>query len=175
MQTVDELEEFHKDVLDGQYGSMLQARASKVQIHFAPFSNRLRKVAGHATYTHTTECTLTFAVWAVNQWMPEQVTELLLHEYAHALTLGHGHDATWHAVFGELKAYCNNKGPTRQYYARSQANKAGRLDIDISGRLEACKTIEDCLALRAIVKKNVQGAKLTKALNKIGARALELA
>jgi len=175
MQTVDQLKAFHREVLSGQHGRMLQARAAVVTIKFEPVSNRLRRVAGCVDYRSLTACRLTIGNWALNQWTAEQITDLLLHEYAHALTLGQGHNVVWQTVLVELKACCNNDGFARQYYSAEQCNTAGKIDIDVPGKLSNCKTLEDCLALRALAKKNLQGTALTKALNTIGAKALDLA
>ena len=76
-------------------------------------NNRLTKTAGRCRYGYRI---IELSGWLLDNNTEEEIMQTLLHEIAHALTKGHGHDRVWKAKCIEI----GGKGLT--YYNEGDRN-----------------------------------------------------
>lgn len=91
------------------------------------FNGRLRRALGRCCYSdRTIELSRDFAV---AHGLDEHVKDTILHEVAHALTPGHGHDKVWKRVARRLGATprATNKAPLKYSYHRWELRYGDRV------------------------------------------------
>ena len=76
-------------------------------------NDRLTQTAGRCKYFQKT---IELAGWLLDHNTEEEIMQTLVHEIAHALTKGHGHDRVWAAKCRELG------GTGEAYYNRGNRN-----------------------------------------------------